>query len=231
MERKLSRAPESASRARIIDAARHLIASAGADAATTRAVADAAGVQAPVIYRLFGDKDRMLATVAEGAFAEYVAKKARKKPHGDPVQDLRDGWDTHVAFSLANPGIFTIMTSASTSAATAAGLAVLRGKIQRIAAAGRLRVSEDRALALMHAVGTGTVMELLARPEGERDMKMSEVAREMVLSTITTDKAAPASHGAREAASTLKAKLGETEVLSAGERHLLKELLERIANG
>lgn len=229
----MAREPERESRARIIDAAKQLIASAGADAATTRAVADAAGVQAPTIYRLFGDKDRMLATVAEAAFAEYVAKKARKKPHSDPVQDLRDGWDTHVAFSLANPGIFAIMTSSATrqSSATAAGFEVLRAKIHRIAAAGRLRVSEARALALIHSVGTGIIFELVGLPESERDMKTSDVAREMVLSAITTEKAAPQNHGPREAASALKAKLGETDVLTAGERHLLKELLERIANG
>ncbi|HLR84941.1 MAG TPA: helix-turn-helix domain-containing protein, partial [Nocardioidaceae bacterium] len=42
-------------RQRVIEAAIELLARDGRDAVTTRAVADAAGVQAPAIYRLFGD--------------------------------------------------------------------------------------------------------------------------------------------------------------------------------
>jgi hypothetical protein len=37
--------------------------------------------------------------------------------------------------------------------------------------------------------------------------------------------------GASQAAATLAARLDQTAVITAGERHLLKELLERIANG
>ena len=125
-----ARESESDSRDVIIDAATQLIASGGRDAATTRAVAKAAGVQAPTIYRMFGDKDGLLDAVAEQGFAEYVAQKARKKPHADPVQDLRDGWDTHVTFSLANPGLFAIMTGDSHlrrgSSAFASGIDVLK---------------------------------------------------------------------------------------------------------
>ncbi|MBC8122483.1 MAG: TetR family transcriptional regulator, partial [Gemmatimonadaceae bacterium] len=47
-------------RARIVVAAAGLIDSGGRDAATTRAVAAAAAVQAPTIYRLFGDKRGLL---------------------------------------------------------------------------------------------------------------------------------------------------------------------------
>ena len=46
-------------RARIVVAALQLIDEGGVAALTTRAVAQAAGVQAPTIYRLFGDKTRI----------------------------------------------------------------------------------------------------------------------------------------------------------------------------
>ena len=54
-------------RDRIVDAASALLASGGPSAVTTRAVAADAGVQAPTIYRQFGDKDGLLQAVAERA--------------------------------------------------------------------------------------------------------------------------------------------------------------------
>ena len=45
-------------RKRIIAAAIEILTREGREAVTTRAVADAAGVQAPAIYRLFTDKKR-----------------------------------------------------------------------------------------------------------------------------------------------------------------------------
>ena len=65
-------------RERIIAAAAKLIAAGGRDAATTRAVAAAAAVQAPTIYRLFGDKRGLLDAVAGHGMAAYLAEKAAR---------------------------------------------------------------------------------------------------------------------------------------------------------
>lgn len=97
-------------RVRILEAASALIATGGRDAATTRRVAVAAGVQAPTIYRLFGDKEGLLDAVAEHGLGVYVAAKGALQPNPDPVQELREGWDTHVAFGLAHPALFSIMS-------------------------------------------------------------------------------------------------------------------------
>ncbi len=225
--------PADDARARIVAAAAALIAAGGQDAATTRAVAAAARVQAPTIYRLFGDKRGLLDAVAEYEMAAYIAAKAQRAPHPDPVQDLRDGWDTHIAFGLAHPGLFAIMSGgpAQPSAAVAAGLDVLRRRVRRIALAGRLRVSERRAVALLHAVGTGTVLGLLSQPEERRDPGLSEAAREAVVAAITGAAAPPAQPGPGGAAMALRACLDRTSVLTGGERHLLEELLDRIADG
>jgi AcrR family transcriptional regulator len=149
-------------RSRILSAAAALIAAHGQDAATTRAVSVAAGVQAPTIYRLFGDKRGLLDAVAQNELAAYVASKAKRKRHADPVQEVRIGWDLHVEFGLANPGLFAIMEFApqagGPSPAAAAGLEILRQKINDIAKAGRLRVSEQRAAALVHSACTGTIL-------------------------------------------------------------------------
>jgi AcrR family transcriptional regulator len=221
-------------RGRILEAAAQLIASGGRDAATTRAVAAAAAVQAPTIYRLFGDKRGLLDAVAEHCVARYVAEKSSREPHPDPVQDLRDGWDLHVAFGLAHPDLFAWMTeSASTgtpSAAVSAGHEIVRQRIGRIARAGRLRVSESRAIALLNAACVGTVLTLLGAGEAERDPGLSAAAREALLEAITGEQTTSERSAANGLAAALRASLPQTTVFTAGERLLLAELLDRLAN-
>ena len=55
-------------RDRILAEAVDLLARGGREALTTRAVAAAAGVQAPTISRLFGDKQGLVDAVAEHGF-------------------------------------------------------------------------------------------------------------------------------------------------------------------
>lgn len=232
--------PRDETRARILAAAAQLIEQGGRDAATTRAVAAAAGVQAPTIYRLFGDKRGLLDAVAMESLNAYIAGKSNRAADPDPVQDLRDGWDMHIAFGLANPGVFGILSGdpqpGPGSQAAAQGLVVLRERVRRIALAGRLRTSEERAVGLMRSAGTGTVLTLLGQAEGARDEGLSAAAREAVLAAIVQAPvadapAAVAAHGHAAAAALLRASLDQVEVLSAGERHLLTELLDRIALG
>ena len=58
--------PISSTRARILEAAYALLQAAGPDAITTRAVATAAKVQVPTIYRAFGDKQGRSASALSG---------------------------------------------------------------------------------------------------------------------------------------------------------------------
>ena len=222
-------------RDRIVTAAATLIAAGGRDAATTRAVAVAAGVQAPTIYRLFGDKRGLLDAVAQRELAAYIAEKSSRVPHSDPVQELRDGWDVHIAFGLAHPGLFSIMASdpgpRAPTPAIAAGVDLLRRRIRNIALAGRLQVSEARALDLLQAMGTGIVLTLLAQPESQRDPGVSAAARESVLAAITGEANVPVKAGPGGPAMALRASLDQIPTLSGGERLLLAELLNRIANG
>src|SRR3954468_23951911 len=96
-------------RTRIVTAAAALLADGGRDAVTTRAVASAAGVQAPTIYRLFGDKSGLLDAVAEHGFAAYLTEKGVPEATRDPIEDLKAGWDLHVGFGLANPALYALM--------------------------------------------------------------------------------------------------------------------------
>src|SRR5580658_4276442 len=144
---------------------------------TTRAVALAAGVQARTIYRLFGDKDGLLDAVAEHVLAVYVAEKALAAEGGDPIADLRAAWHTHVGFGLANAALFSLIADparGSRSPASVAGMEVLRNRVRRLAAIGRLRVTERRAVDLFHAAGTGTVFTLLSMAPQERDPGLAD---------------------------------------------------------
>lgn len=110
---------------------------------------------------------------------------------------------------------------------------LLKEHIRRVAAAGRLRFSEDRAADLFHASACGTVLTLLAQAEEHRDRHLSEVAREAAIGTITvgataTDAPALETSG-MAAAVALRAILPEVQALSAGERALLTEWLDRLA--
>lgn len=151
-------------------AAAQPLGSGGRAAVSTRAVSAAAGVQAPTLYRLFGDEQGLLHAVATDGLQRHLAGASRA-PSGDPLADLRAGWDAHVELGLAHPcAVLPAPRRAPvrTSPAAAAATEVLAGLVHRIADARLLRVSERRAVQLLHATGRGTTLTLLALPEGER---------------------------------------------------------------
>ena len=221
-------------RARIIDVANMLLASGGREALTTRAVANAAGVQAPAIYRIFGDKNGLLDAVAEHGFAAYLKSKQRRAWSDDAVEDLRDGWDLHIGFGLANPAIYALIYGdprpGAKSPAAAAGYEFLEAHVHRLAIAGRLRVNETRAAAMVHASGCGTVLTLLETPANDRDLGLSGAAREAVIAAITTEAPVIESSDLAAAAIALRAALPDAKpILTEGERHVLSEWLDRLA--
>jgi AcrR family transcriptional regulator len=220
-------------RAHLVEVAAELLAAQGPDAVTTRSVALAAGVQAPTIYRLFGDKNGLLDAVVHYGFASYLARKRPVGADGDPVESLRAGWELHVGFGLANPELFRLMHTALRTpdgrAIAAAGAGVLQDRVHRVAEAGRLRVTERRAVDLISAAGTGVVFTLIDQAEGERDGTLSDTAWESVCATILTDASTAPITGPAAAAVTLRAALPDLTALTAGERTLLGDWLDRIA--
>jgi AcrR family transcriptional regulator len=215
-------------RANLVEVAAQLLREQGPAAVTTRAVAQAAGVQAPTIYRLFGDKDGLLDAVAEHVLATYVAGKTLAEDDGDPVADLRAGWDTHVGFGLANPALFGLLTDpgrGTRSPAVAAGLEVLRTRVRRVAAAGRLRV------ALSHAAGTGAVLTLLSLPPEDRDPGLADAMYDAVTLSILTDAPALAEDGTTAAAVAFRTVVPRLSMLTDAERALLSEWLDQASGG
>lgn len=201
---------------------------------TTRSVALAAGVQAPTIYRLFGDKNGLLEAVAEHGFANYMAQKPPVDADDDPVEGLRAGWTLHIGFGLANPALFRLMHTAIRTpdkrSTAEAGAAVLRRRVLRVAQAGRLRVPEHRAAELIQAAGTGVVFALIDQPGEARDESLADLAWEAVCATILTDPHTAAPPGPLAAAVTLRAALPDLAAFTPHERALLGDWLDRITS-
>lgn len=176
-------------RERILSAAVRLLADAGPSGLSTRAVAAAAGVQTPTLYRLFTDKDGLLDAVASFGFESYLADKRAFEPGEDPVDDLRRGWDVHVEFGLANPAIYTLMYGnlrpGRRPAAAMENRAILHGMLERANAQGLLRVPVEAATVAIEASTTGAVLLLLAQPEQVRHAQLIRPLRDIVLDALT----------------------------------------------
>jgi len=233
MQRQTVQAPRDRVRARLVEVAAELLATLGPGAVTTRSVAAAAGVQAPVIYRLFGDKDGLLEAVAEHGMLTYLANKRPLDADGDPVDNLRASWYLHVGFGLANPALFRLMHAAEHSQdwqrIVESGSEVHLARVRRVARAGRLRVTERHAVELLHAAGTGVVFTLVDRPEGERDESLLDLAWESVCLAILVDPRTPTRSAASEAAIALRAALPDLASFTSAERVLLREWLDRVS--
>ena len=222
-------------------AAADLLAEGGREAVSTRAVAAAAGVQAPTIYRQFGDMRGLLDAVADHGFSEYLRGKVKREIVEDPVEDLRRGWDLHVEFGLANPALYTLMYGdprpGATPTAALEAEKILRGLVQRVAEAGRLRVGVERSAQMIHAAGRGLTLALIGTEPADRDPALSEATREAILAAVTTNKTGGAPTGedgpgrAANRAVALKAVLPEAGAgLTPGERIVLSEWLDRITH-
>ncbi|MFF3976122.1 TetR/AcrR family transcriptional regulator [Streptomyces sp. NPDC001828] len=219
-------------RQRVIEAAIGLLTNEGRDAVTTRAVADAAGLQPPAIYRLFGDKDGLLDAVAEHGFTAFLATKRVDPDPQDPIEDLRAGWDVAAEFGLANPALFTLMysePSRADSAAFRAGMEILRARIRRLAAGGWLRVDEDLAAQIINATARGAVLTWLSLPEERRNPALLTALREAMVAAVTNEKPSVRAPGPAGAARALRAALPDQSNLSVAEQHLLGEWLNRLA--
>lgn len=235
-------------RARILRATMDLLAREGRAGVSTRAVSAVAGVQPQTIYRQFGDMDGLLAEAAHEGFRRYLSSKSSRPRRTDPVDDLRDGWDLHIEFGVQHPALYLLMygnpdhtrpSAAQTETAQTETARILRGLVDAVARAGRLRIDSETAVAMIQSTGIGVVLTLIAaHHEQGPDSALSTRVREAILDALVTPDAAPATadqapdNNAAVLASALRATLPPAQTpLSAGESLLLDELLARISAG
>lgn len=221
-------------RDRILRAAARLLTEAGGEPVSTRAVCTAAGVGAPTLYHHFGDKRGLFDAVAAHGFEEYLASKRAQGGTGDPVEDLRRGWDLHIEYAVTHPAFYTLMYGTPRRpAAVEEAYGILLGLVEAAARAGRLRVPVATAARMIHAAGVGVALTLIASPSGgDAGREASVRTREAVLAAVTTGVGGPADTPLASRAVALKAALRAAPPtgLSASEAALLGEWLDRLAD-
>jgi AcrR family transcriptional regulator len=239
MAREASETAEPTTSQRVLQAAAELLRTGGIEAVSTRAVAAAADVQPPTIYRQIGDKEDLLDAVARYVLQNYMhAKRQIVTDSDDPSNDVRRMWDLHVEFGLSNPAAYALAyghpRAGRTAAAAKETVALLQKSIARLADQGRLRMSVERATRLFHAGGVGIVLTLLAEAPADRDMGLSAIARENALSAILNSEGptptTPTELPARAVALGEAVRAADDSELTAAERALLIEWLGRLAD-
>lgn len=215
-----------------------MLSAANADDVSIRAICDRANVTLPTLYHYFGDKAGLIDQVVAHGFETYLSEKRGHAPVEDPLEAIRQGWDQHVAFGLEYPGFYTVMYGRTrpgnrpSSASEAEAMLLL---LARHAGEKRLlRVSPERATAMVLATNIGVTLALLTQPPAQRDLSLSPEVREAVLEAISIAGAAVEQSGSDSIAglaSTLRDTLAATNTaLDPAEIGMLDFLLRRLGS-
>jgi AcrR family transcriptional regulator len=92
----------------ILDAAEQIVGEEGVDAATTRAIAERAGVSAPSLYRFFADRDQILDALLVAMLSELedAAERAERGFTGSSIEQyVRLEMELHLAFYERHPSL------------------------------------------------------------------------------------------------------------------------------
>jgi AcrR family transcriptional regulator len=181
-----------ATRRAILDAAEHLLATAGEDGLSIRELCQRAGVTAPTIYHHFGDKAALVARVVDDCFADFDRALARRAAPHDPVEALRWGFDRYVEYGLSRPTHYRLMFGERPSRPSPAGLASydgLRRRVMAIADAERLAVPVEDGTAAFWAAVHG-VTSLLISGFWTPDTPAIALVRDAMIAQLTTPRRA-----------------------------------------
>lgn len=174
-------------RTRLLNTAADRIAAAPGEDVSLRAVCDAVGVKMPTLYHFFGSKRGLIEAVIERGFDMYLESKGSTESTGDPIQDLRAGWDAHVAFGLNNPGFYTLMYGTVrpgySPVAQSRPSEILRSITRQADEQNRLVVSPDQAAAHVLVANIGVTLRQIILDTEDRPLSVD--VREGVMAAIT----------------------------------------------
>jgi AcrR family transcriptional regulator len=148
-----------ASRQRLLDAARHVLARDGLEALSLRAIAREAGVSHGAPLRHFSSLSSLLASVSAGGFRQLIgsvdATVGQRPRPSDARRRLDRAAHGYVRFALAAPGVYSVMfrpelsdvTDPDYQAAAAASFQQLVDLVQAAQHAGLHSGVETRRLA------------------------------------------------------------------------------------
>lgn len=221
-------------RQELLEAAAALISDAPGQDVPLRAICDRVGVKLPTLYHFFGSKAGLLSAVIEYGFASYLELKRSAEPTGDPIEDIRRGWDAHVRFGLDNAGFYALMYGQVTPRrrpdAAAGPHAALLALCEEAAAQGRLAVPAAAAADHVLAANVGVTLFLITAEEP--DLALAGQIRDATVAAITglSDVPAGDAHdGAALAQRLLHSLSGAEEEIGQAEVALLRKWLGRLA--
>jgi AcrR family transcriptional regulator len=224
---------EATARDRLLLAAAEVLDESGGTA-STRAICERAGVTAPTLYHHFGSKQRLIDEVINYGIRQYLTTESS----GDPVADVRRGWDAHVRYGLENPSFYVLLHGrikvGVPCGVTGPAQETLGRLLTEAARQGLLTVPVADATAQILAANVGVTLSLIGQSEEARDQRLSHAVREAVLANVfgAPSPAASSPTGRGRAAVTLRSALADDPSgLTPGEAALLAELLDRIAVG
>jgi AcrR family transcriptional regulator len=145
------------------------------------------GVKLPTLYHFFGSKQGLIDAVVEHGFDLYLGEKSAMESTGDPIQDIRVGWDAHVAFGLANPGFYALMYGTVRPGyvpqAQERPRRLLDDLVHRAHRQGRLAVPPGQATAHVLAANVGVTLRQIALDTADPDL--SNAMREATIAAVT----------------------------------------------
>jgi AcrR family transcriptional regulator len=170
---------------RILDAAAAIVDEAGVEAATTRTIADRAGVSYPSLYRFFGDRDEILDSLLDRHATEIdeIAEAAEKTWAFGSAADLLDAeLDLHIQYYRAHPSAARLWMGGRTSGTVTDRvhgrmLNLARRMHDAVVTAGLVPAETD--LRAMHVIVemADRVLELAYRERGEFDEELLVIGR------------------------------------------------------
>jgi AcrR family transcriptional regulator len=154
---------------RILEAAEAIIGEDGVEAATTRAIAERAGVVAPSLYRFFDDRDAIFDALLEAMLEqlEEFTEEAERGFSGASIEDfVRLELDLHVAFYERHPSLARLWYGGRASPAV---VDVVRARNQRLARRVQRALTEAR---LVDSATPELVFDLLVE-YGDRTLEVA----------------------------------------------------------
>lgn len=174
---------------RILDAAAAIADEQGVDAATTRAIADRAGVSYPSLYRFFPDREAILGELLERQCTDLDARcvQAEQTWQVTSVAELLDNEiDLHVRYYREHPSTARIWMGGRTSPAVTgyvrARMQTLAGRMQAIlVGAGLMPADADPRAMLVFVEMADRLLELSYRDGLDFDENILAIGRKALI--------------------------------------------------
>jgi AcrR family transcriptional regulator len=165
-------------RAEILSAAERIFVAHGYEATTIRKIADEVGVSSTALYMHFRDKDQILLEICSSAMEELLASNSQISAMPiDAVARVRMMLEAYVSFAMHHPNAYRLIFCGSAEvdsirrqhASMQIGSECLdrfASVIREIAAQGRLRVGDPRAVhQVLWSACHGMVTLMLTKPD------------------------------------------------------------------